>query len=235
MKNQTLWQGIASDLENEIVAGSLARGSRLPTESMLSQRYGVNRHTIRKALSHLAEKSLIWSKRGSGVFVMQKPTIYSMGERVRFSQNLLDAGRTPSRQKLSLSQRLATHEEASSLKIKKNSNVHHYEGISFADDEPIALFHSVFCSKRFPTLDKYIEDLQSVTQALRKCGVNDYIRASTYVSAVAASSLQANHLRIKPNDPLLCTTSLNTDQSGTPIEFGRTYFSGKHVTLSYKA
>ena len=92
MKNQTLWQGIASDLENEIVAGSLARGSRLPTESMLSQRYGVNRHTIRKALSHLAEKSLIWSKRGSGVFVMQKPTIYSMGERVRFSQNLLDAG-----------------------------------------------------------------------------------------------------------------------------------------------
>ncbi|NDH20337.1 MAG: GntR family transcriptional regulator, partial [Rhodobacteraceae bacterium] len=96
MKNQTLWQGIASDLEKEIVAGSLARGSRLPTESMLSQRYGVNRHTIRKALSHLAEKSLIWSKRGSGVFVMQKPTIYSMGERVRFSQNLLDAGRTPS-------------------------------------------------------------------------------------------------------------------------------------------
>jgi GntR family phosphonate transport system transcriptional regulator len=87
MKNQTLWQGIASDLEKEIVAGSLARGSRLPTESMLSQRYGVNRHTIRKALSHLAEKSLIWSKRGSGVFVMQKPTIYSMGERVRFSQN----------------------------------------------------------------------------------------------------------------------------------------------------
>ena len=119
MKNQTLWQGIASDLENEIVAGSLARGSRLPTESMLSQRYGVNRHTIRKALSHLAEKSLIWSKRGSGVFVMQKPTIYSMGERVRFSQNLLDAGRTPSRQKLSLSQRLATHEEASSLKLKR--------------------------------------------------------------------------------------------------------------------
>ncbi|NCW04262.1 MAG: GntR family transcriptional regulator [Rhodobacteraceae bacterium] len=169
MKNQTLWQGIASDLEKEIVAGSLARGSRLPTESMLSQRYGVNRHTIRKALSHLAEKSLIWSKRGSGVFVMQKPTIYSMGERVRFSQNLLDAGRTPSRQKLSLSQRLATHEEASSLQIKKNSKVHHYEGISFA------------------------------------------------------------------NDPLLCTTSLNTDQSGTPIEFGRTYFSGKHVTLSYEA
>ena len=121
MKNQTLWQGIASDLENEIVAGSLARGSRLPTETMLSQRYGVNRHTIRKALSHLAEKSLIWSKRGSGVFVMQKPTVYSMGERGRFSQNLLDAGRTPSRQKLSLSQRLATHEEASSLKIKKNS------------------------------------------------------------------------------------------------------------------
>lgn len=235
MIKQTLWQNIADTLKQEISRGDLAKGSKLPTEAELAKRFGVNRHTVRKSIANLAEQGLIWSKRGSGVFVAQMPTIYKMSNRVRFSQNLLDAGRTPSRQTLLMSIRPATQEEANGLQIEHKSPVHHYEGISFSDTVPIALFTSVFCATRFAELDMHIRALGSVTAALKQCGVTDYTRASTQIGAFAADRVQANHLRIKQGDPLLCTTSINIDPDNCPVEFGRTYFSGKHVTLNFNS
>jgi len=235
MVKQTLWKTISDTLKQEISRGDLAKGSKLPTEAELAKRFGVNRHTVRKSIADLAEQGLIWSKRGSGVFVSQTPTIYEMSNRVRFSQNLLDAGRTPSRQTLLMSLRPATREEANGLQIEYKSPVHHYEGISYSDTVPIALFTSVFCATRFPDLDKHIQALGSVTAALKQCGVIDYTRASTQISAYAADQVQANHLRIKQGNPLLCTTSINIDPENCPVEFGRTYFSGKHVMLHFNS
>ena len=126
-------------------------------------------------------------------------------------------------------------QEANGLQIEHKSPVHHYEGISFSDTVPIALFTSVFCATRFPDLHLHIQALGSVTAAVKQCGVIDYTRASTQISAYAADQVQANHLRIKQGDPLLCTTSINIDPDNCPVEFGRTYFSGKHVTLNFNS
>ena len=109
----------------------------------------------------------------------------------------------------------------------------HYEGISFADLTPVGLFSSVFCLGKFPNIEDAIKEHSSVTIALSKCGVTDYKRHSTAVTAVLADAVQSNHLRIKPGDPLLRTESVNTDLNGNPIEFGIAYFSGSVVTLNY--
>ena len=51
----TLWQGIHDTLAGEIGGGRYAPGAKLPTEAELAQRFGVNRHTVRRALAALAE------------------------------------------------------------------------------------------------------------------------------------------------------------------------------------
>ena len=54
-----VWRQIADRLRQEIAAGQPAEGERLPPENTLSERFGVNRHTVRAAIAALvAEKGL---------------------------------------------------------------------------------------------------------------------------------------------------------------------------------
>lgn len=50
-----IWRQIAEQLRRDIIADNALPGTRLPTESALAARFGVNRHTVRAALSSLVE------------------------------------------------------------------------------------------------------------------------------------------------------------------------------------
>ena len=73
MRKLGLWQSIAEMLLDDIGQKKFKAGEKLPTELMLSKRLGVNRHTVRRALQKLAEKGIVWSKRGSGVSLKAPP------------------------------------------------------------------------------------------------------------------------------------------------------------------
>ena len=56
-------------LRQQILAGELAPGARLPTEEEFIQSYGLSRGTVRKALEQLAAEGLIYTVQGSGAYV----------------------------------------------------------------------------------------------------------------------------------------------------------------------
>ncbi|MEH7829387.1 phosphonate metabolism transcriptional regulator PhnF [Gemmobacter denitrificans] len=232
MARTPLWQTIASTLGREIAEGLYAPGTKLPTEAALAARFGVNRHTIRQALAHLAEQSVVHARRGSGVYVTGKPTEYPLGRRVRFHQNVLASGRSPSRRITRLETRPATSTEAEALKLDPGKAVHVIEGVSLADDQPQALFRSVFPAERFPDLLVAMRDHPSVTAALLACGLADYTRAETRLTAVLADGLQANALMLPAGAPLLRSVAVNVAEGGAPVEFGITWFAGDRVTLT---
>lgn len=232
MTGTPIWQAIATGLRGDIAGGHYAPGDKLPTEAALAARYGVNRHTVRRAIKDLAQAGLVHARRGAGVFVTVAPTDYPIGRRVRFHQNLAAAGRAPAKDILHLATRGADAAEAEALALSAGAQVHVYEGLSLADGQPIALFRSVFPAARFPQLCELITETRSVTAALSACGVADYTRASTRLNAKSATATQALHLRIAEGAPILRTISVNVDPSGTPIEYGHTWFAGDRVTLT---
>ncbi len=232
MARTPIWQSIATHLRDEIAAGQFAQGDKLPTEAALSARFGVNRHTVRQALSALAEDGVVYARRGAGVFVTQVPTDYPIGKRVRFHQNLTLAGRVPAKEILSLETRIATAVERKTLVLTEGDIVHDYEGLSLADGQPVALFRSVFPAARFPDLLADLQETRSVTAALQRGGVADYTRASTRLKAKLATATQALHLRIAEGAPVLHTAGINVDAGGVPVEFGNTWFAGDRITLT---
>jgi DNA-binding FadR family transcriptional regulator len=60
---------VADRLRNEILAGRLVAGSRLPSERELSLALGVNRLTLRAALARLEAMGLVTTRHGSGTEV----------------------------------------------------------------------------------------------------------------------------------------------------------------------
>lgn len=229
---EALWSAIAATLTDEIAAGHYRAGARLPTEADLSARFGVNRHTVRHALAALAERGLVHSRRGSGVFVAQRPTEYPLSRRVRFHENVLAAGQTPSRRISRAETRPCDAEEARALRLRAGETVHVVEGVSLADGQPIAAFRSVFPSARFPDLVALVREAGSITAALQASGVADYTRSETRLTAQLADPVLAVALAVRPGAPVMRTVALNVDPKGVPVELGTTWFAGERVTLT---
>ncbi|MFP4569767.1 phosphonate metabolism transcriptional regulator PhnF [Rhodosalinus sp.] len=232
MPRTPLWTAIETALTEDIAEGRYSSGDRLPSEAALAARFGVNRHTVRRALASLAEAGLVHSRRGAGVYVQHAATDYPIGRRVRFHRNLEAAGRLPAREIALLETRSADAAEARALELDAGDPVLICEGRSLADGQPIALFRSVFPQARLPGLAEALHEVSSVTAALARVGVPDYTRRSTRISARPATATQAVQLRIAEGAPLLRTVAVNADAQGRPVEFGTTWFAGDRVTLT---
>ncbi|MFP4305412.1 phosphonate metabolism transcriptional regulator PhnF [Rhodosalinus sp.] len=232
MPRTPLWTAIETALTEDIAEGRYSSGDRLPSEAALAARFGVNRHTVRRALASLAEAGLVHSRRGAGVYVQHAATDYPIGRRVRFHRNLEAAGRLPAREIALLETRSADAAEARALELAAGDPVLVCDGRSLADGQPIALFRSVFPQARLPGLAEALHEVSSVTAALARVGVPDYTRRSTRISARPATATQAVQLRIAEGAPLLRTVAVNADAQGRPVEFGTTWFAGDRVTLT---
>jgi GntR family phosphonate transport system transcriptional regulator len=118
------------------------------------------------------------------------------------------------------------------LRLRPGEPVHVVEGVSLADDQPIAAFRSLFPAARFPDLLRAVRETGSITRALAAEGLRDYTRAETRLTAELADPVMAAALGIRANGPVMRTVALNIDPDGAPVELGTTWFAGERVTLT---
>ena len=69
MKPAALHDRIRQDIEERIMSGAWGVGHRIPYEHELMAEYGCSRMTVNKALSALAERGLLDSRKRAGTFV----------------------------------------------------------------------------------------------------------------------------------------------------------------------
>ena len=68
-KKMPLYQKIMKNIQDYIKNQGLEHGDVIPTEKALSEKYQVSRVTIRKAISRLIEKEILYSIKGIGTYV----------------------------------------------------------------------------------------------------------------------------------------------------------------------
>jgi DNA-binding GntR family transcriptional regulator len=68
-----LWRQLAALLRERIISGELPAGRVIPSETTLSQEYGLARSTVVKALTALEDEGLIIRVQGRGTFVAERP------------------------------------------------------------------------------------------------------------------------------------------------------------------
>jgi GntR family transcriptional repressor for pyruvate dehydrogenase complex len=61
------------------MSGEVPRGSKLPTEKELAEKFGESKAVIRRALTRLRNDRLVYSKQGAGYFVAAMPPSSSSG------------------------------------------------------------------------------------------------------------------------------------------------------------
>ena len=91
-----LSEHVVSALRSQVLGGEFAAGQKLPTESQLTETFGVSRTVIREAMATLAADGLVESRQGAGVFVRDRPSLafgsigQEIGNKISLALNVLE-------------------------------------------------------------------------------------------------------------------------------------------------
>jgi GntR family phosphonate transport system transcriptional regulator len=227
-----VWRQLEIQLADDIQKGRIGGDGRLPTEAALAQRFAVNRHTVRRAISALTGRGLIRVERGRGMFVEDVVLDYPLTRRTSFSANLLGQGRAPASDVVSIDLMKADRTIADALALRAGALVICRRAVGLADDVPINVSLTFFPNSRFPALAEQFETTMSITSALRACGVNDYRRLSTRILTRLPTPSEAAALRQPAAQPVLVTEAVDVDLEDRPISYGVTCFAGGRVQIT---
>jgi GntR family transcriptional regulator, phosphonate transport system regulatory protein len=232
-----LWSQIASQLASDIQNGAHEAGGKLPTEAQLAELYGVNRHTIRRALDELSEARIIRTEHGRGSFVAEEVLDYRIGKRPRFSEwvrshNLTPIGEVLDLRELPLAELSEAEAAGEALGLGAQDQVVLLERLGSADDRPVAVSRHIFPTS--PGLIAALRANSSITAALAQVGVPDYFRRWTKVCARLPDAREAKLLRMAHTDPLLACETLNETEAGQRTEFGISCYPAPRVQLVFE-
>lgn len=230
----TLWRQIALALEREIAAGTYGAGGRLPTEAQLSARFGVNRHTVRRALEDLSRRGLIRIEQGRGSFVAEATFEYEVGPRTRFSEWIRRHNKEPVGKVLELREIAAEGAVAAALTVRPGARVARMERLGLADALPVSLTTHHFPLSRLPRMMDALRAAATITAALAQCGVADYLRQSSRVIARLPQPREAELLRMARSRPVLVAENINVDRGGAIVEYGISRFPTPRVQLVFE-
>jgi GntR family phosphonate transport system transcriptional regulator len=227
---ESLYIQIARQLEQEVTT-SYGPGDYLPAEGLLAVRFGVNRHTLRRAIDELVEAGLLERRHGRGVFVLDNQIDYQIGTGTRFTENLAALGLQPENRILCLQTLNATERVAQRLALNLGDRVFWIETLRTASDRQLCVISHFIPANRFPDLDTRYggESLHQFLAANYGCKLK---RTESLVTAVLPQGDDAKLLGMPQNRPVLRVKSVNVDErDGAPVEYAITRFRADRIQL----
>ena len=229
-----LWRRIAQALSSEIGPSGLQPGARLPTEAQLAQRFGVNRHTVRRAIEALVRTGLVRVEQGRGSFVAEDLLDYPVRARTRFSELVRRQNRDPTGQVLQVREVACSAQVAAGLGLAGGSFVTMLERLGLADGVPVVLSNHYFPQTRLPGILEALRAEPTITAALAAVGVDDYLRQATRVTARMPTPSEAGLLQVSRQRPLLVCENVNVDRAGTVTEFCVARYASNRVQVVFE-
>lgn len=232
----TVWRQIADRIRADIPQIQAEHGGKLPSEADLALRFGVNRHTVRAAIAALAEQGLVRSERGRGTFAIAAPRFtYPIGRRTRFSAAFGTDGAS-ARIELQQSTEIPADPSISRiLCVGEGHPVLMLDTLGMVDNTILSFSTHWFDAQRFAALPSALHKSNSITQALRVCGVHDYTRKATTLVARTSSPHEAMRLDLSDSAILLVARATNVDESGKAFQYSETRFAADRVEIALDA
>lgn len=230
------WRQIGDTLIGEIERGDLPADRKLPPSTDLAARFGVNRHTVLRALAHLQAEGFVRMERGRGTYAVVNPLQVRLGPQRWFEQNLVQGNRAPTRRVVAVAVLPAPQTVADALQIDVGADVAFVTLLGEGDGVPVNFVCNYFPLERLPGIDKTFRTYGgeptnelSFGKIFRSFGTTDFRRRSVRIRSRAPSAEEARHLQIAPSDNVLETDVVIVDASDTPLSYANTCYPSSRV------
>jgi GntR family transcriptional regulator len=214
-----LYQQIKEALLSRIVSGVWPPGTFIPSESALSQEYGVSVGTLRKAVDALVSDLVLIRHQGKGTVVATHDSDRSLFQ--FFHLTRLDGTRSmPISRVLARECRPATREEAEALGLEAKAEVVHIRRVRDLEGASALLEELVVSAAHFPALEREPETLPNTLYQLYQQRFGQSVAtAEERLFAVAAGAQERKYLGVELGSPLLEIRRVARNLQGEALEF----------------
>ena len=217
---------IANIMRERIANEKYPPNGKLPSETDLSEWFGVSRGTVRTAMAALEAEGLITRKQGAGTFVNTHRAIEVRTTTAwEFTRMIEESDREASIKVISADRRTSTEHEASLLQIEPNSEVISLKRVFLADGS--AAIHS---TNTFPIKFIKVTDFSNafdmpIFYFLRKYCKQKYDYCTVDISSTLAEKKIADALGIEAGVPILKLNEIFYNCEGLPLFIGINFFN----------
>lgn len=225
------YRQVADHLRDDI-NNNYQPGEMLPSEPVLSEKFAVNRHTIRAAVDVLISEGLVERMQGVGTRVVDQSMVYSIGADTRFTE-VFDKLGLQSKSTIITKEIVEAPEDVRRhLALGNKRKIFRLDTIRTVEDQPISLVRHYLVNPYADQVHAHYEGGSLHAFLDSKFHVKPSRRQS-FISVKMPSPQTASLLKISPSLPIMCIKNVNViPGSGEPVEFGITTFRGDRVELS---
>lgn len=219
-----LHEQISSWLRGEIDAGRLVADAQLPSEHDLTERFGVSRVTVRRALQTLEADGLIYRRQGLGSFVCDRRVPYGLVRLTDFAQDVGRAGLVARSTILHRATEPCPPEVAERLAVDSGRPVLRLDRLRLGDGEPLAMdrtWLTPFYAQLLEEHDLAQETIYGVLE--RKYGI-PVLSGRYRITASSADTSVARVLGTRVGAPLLVIERTSRTVGERPVYFQRRFY-----------
>ena len=231
----TIYEQLMESIKQKIIAGEIQVGTRLDSERKMSEKYGINRMTVRNALKHLEREGIVKSYRGKGTFVVSVPkvdkklelgkeTFYPLGMQIR------QMGMKSSRILVSMLKILC--EKDIKEVYPEEDEVYEIVRVSLINDRPYAIQETYIPCSMFDDIERY----DFVNESLY-----DYMRDLKHYPTMMESTLRVDTypsqyldiMKAQKNKKVFVFYYTGFDENGVLVEYTKSYHDPNYTTFKF--
>jgi GntR family transcriptional regulator len=224
---------ISAWLRELIQNGRYKPGEKIPSEMALSEVCGVNRNTLRQAISELAAVGLLRKEKGTGTFVAAQAPVelrHKLERILSFTDLMRDSGIEEHTKILNKSVETANEDIATELFLGASKQVIVIRRVRAGDGIPLIYEESYLPSDIFDG----IQDMNlkgSMYKIMTEQFKVSLARCKQTISAVNLNQNIASILELPRNSAGIFIESLTFDENSIPIELLYSYHRGDKYKL----
>lgn len=228
---RTLYESVAEELRERILASEWAAGERLSSEPVLAQEFGVSRSTMRKAIAILASEGLLVVSHGLGTFVQFARAQQTLGRLDTLQSALLAEGFEPRNTIIEFAFVAPSRDIREDLQLDSDSRVLHIRRLHSVADGPIAVVDLAVAEDTGGKWSRQDVESHPLYDLLARSGSPVQTALQT-VRAAPADETIADLLEIEVAAPILVGDRLTMTVDGRPIVKAR--FNFRHDRFEYR-
>jgi GntR family transcriptional regulator len=220
-------------VRQEIVAGRLAPGSRLPSEGALAEQWGVSLAPVRQALIHLAAEGYLDRRRGRGTFVRQPKFEEKISILSSFTGSHAEHG--DRLELVLLYQGLVLRRPEAAALGGRSRKLVLIQRLARLEASPVALLSDYLDPARFPGIEERELDGGSLYRTLGTVYGIELVRAESVIEAVHATDEEAGHLGVRTGAMVLRMDSVTYNRADEAVEFSKILYRVERFRFSFES
>lgn len=210
---------VARDIELYIEEKRLSEGSRLPSERLLAEKYGVQRETIRSALRVLLGKGVVIKKPRQGYFVAPRKIALNLGDFRSVLKELERVGGENRSELIGFEMTVMSKSLSDITEMPEGTMCWQLLRVRYDRERPTSVERSYITAEYAPDLTR--DDVEGRDKEPLQGNRFDITLASVRqrITQVYGGAMETELLKVKRDTPLLRYEGLVYDAEGRLIEY----------------